>query len=64
MPYTLVSAATLGFDLVRLPAGRSVAQVLLTALDADAEALSALAATHPGSIRVATPPWPRRQASS
>jgi hypothetical protein len=48
VPYTLVSAATLGFDLVRLPAGRSVAQVLLTALDADAEALSALAATHPG----------------
>ena len=25
MPYSLVSAATLGFDLVRLPAGRSVA---------------------------------------
>jgi hypothetical protein len=48
VPYTLVSAATLGFDLVRLPAGRSVAQVLLTALAADAEELSALAATHPG----------------
>ncbi|CAA9244616.1 MAG: hypothetical protein AVDCRST_MAG57-1670 [uncultured Blastococcus sp.] len=47
MPYTLVSAATLGFDLVRLPAGRSVAQVLLTALAADAAALSGLAATHP-----------------
>ena len=29
MPYSLVSAATLGFDLVRLPAGRSVADVLL-----------------------------------
>ena len=29
MPYSLVSAATLGFDLVRLPAGRSVAEVLL-----------------------------------
>ena len=29
MPYTLVSAATLGFDLVRLPAGRDVADVLL-----------------------------------
>ena len=32
MPYSLVSAATLGFDLVRLPAGRAVADVLL-ALD-------------------------------
>ncbi|MCW2903514.1 MAG: uncharacterized protein JWO67_5779, partial [Streptosporangiaceae bacterium] len=34
MPYSLVSAATLGFDLVRLPAGREVAEVLLTGLDA------------------------------
>ena len=32
MPYTLVSAATLGFDLVRLPAGRAVAGVLLAGL--------------------------------
>ncbi|RBY92733.1 hypothetical protein [Blastococcus sp. TF02A-30] len=47
MPYTLVSAATLGFDLVRLPAGRSVADVLLTALQADADALAAVAARHP-----------------
>ena len=36
MPYSLVSAATLGFDLVRLPAGRSVAEVLLVGLAADA----------------------------
>ena len=36
MPYSLVSAATLGFDLVRLPAGRAVAGVLLTGLGADA----------------------------
>ena len=48
MPYSLVSAATLGFDLVRLPAGRSVADVLLTGLGAHAGALSALAAAHPG----------------
>jgi hypothetical protein len=48
VPYSLVSAATLGFDLVRLPAGRSVAQVLLTALDADAGELRAVAAAHPG----------------
>ena len=47
MPYTLVSAATLGFDLVRLPAGRAVAGVLLTALQADEEALARLAGTHP-----------------
>ncbi len=48
MPYSLVSAATLGFDLVRLPAGRAVAGVLLAGLGADAHALSALAAAHPG----------------
>jgi hypothetical protein len=48
VPYSLVSAATLGFDLVRLPAGRAVAEVLLTGLGADAEALSRAAAAHPG----------------
>lgn len=47
MPYSLVSAATLGFDLVRLPAGRSVATVLLAALGADARSLAAIAAVHP-----------------
>ena len=47
MPYSLVSAATLGFDLVRLPAGRAVAEVLLTGLDADAGDLSRIAAAHP-----------------
>lgn len=47
MPYSLVSAATLGFDLVRLPAGRSVADVLLVGLAADAGAVSLLAAAHP-----------------
>ena len=48
MPYSLVSAATLGFDLVRLPAGRSVADVLLSGLAADAAMLRRLAAVHPG----------------
>jgi hypothetical protein len=48
VPYSLVSAATLGFDLVRLPAGRAVAEVLLTGLGADAPALSVVAAAHPG----------------
>jgi hypothetical protein len=48
MPYSLVSAATLGFDLVRLPAGRSVATVLLAGLQADATTLAAVAAVHPG----------------
>lgn len=47
MPYTLVSAATLGFDLVRLPAGRAVAGVLLSALQADDAALTRLGAAHP-----------------
>ncbi|SFU06661.1 hypothetical protein SAMN05660657_05313 [Geodermatophilus amargosae] len=44
MPYSLVSAATLGFDLVRLPAGRAVADVLLTGLTAGPAELTALAA--------------------
>jgi hypothetical protein len=48
MPYSLVSAATLGFDLVRLPAGRAVAGVLLTGLGADARSLSLLAGANPG----------------
>jgi hypothetical protein len=47
MPYSLVGAATLGFDLVRLPAGRAVAEVLLVGLAADATDLSRLAAGHP-----------------
>lgn len=47
MPYSLVSAATLGFDLVRIPAGRSVADVLLVGLAADASVVSLLAAAHP-----------------
>ncbi|MGY1803302.1 hypothetical protein ACI78T_08475 [Blastococcus sp. SYSU D00922] len=48
MPYSLVSAATLGFDLVRLPAGRAVAGVLLTGLGADESALARLAEANPG----------------
>lgn len=48
MPYSLVSAATLGFDLVRLPAGRSVAEVLLVGLGASAEDIARIAAAHPG----------------
>ena len=51
MPYSLVSAATLGFDLVRLPAGRQVADVLLTGLGADAASLHRLAAGHPAAGR-------------
>ncbi len=47
MPYSLVSAATLGFDLVRLPAGSAVAGVLLTGLGADAAALGHLAEADP-----------------
>ena len=47
VPYSLVSAATLGFDLVRLPAGRAVAEVLLPGLSADIRTLAAVAAAHP-----------------
>ena len=51
MPYSLVSAATLGFDLVRLPAGGQVADVLLTGLGADAATLHRLASGHPAAGR-------------
>jgi hypothetical protein len=51
VPYSLVSAATLGFDLVRLPAGGQVAEVLLTGLGADAATLHRLAAGHPAAGR-------------
>jgi hypothetical protein len=51
VPYSLVSAATLGFDLVRLPAGRQVADVLLAGLGADAAGLHRLAAGHPAADR-------------
>lgn len=51
MPYSLVSAATLGFDLVRLPAGGQVAEVLVTGLGADAATLRCLAAAHPAAGR-------------
>jgi hypothetical protein len=51
VPYSLVSAATLGFDLVRLPAGRDVAGVLLTGLDAGIADLHRLAAVHPAEGR-------------
>lgn len=51
MPYSLVSAATLGFDLVRLPAGGQVADVLVTGLGADADTLHRLAGAHPAAGR-------------
>jgi hypothetical protein len=43
VPYSLVSAATLGFDLVRLPGGRAAADVLLTGLAAGPRELADLA---------------------
>ncbi|MFW3170371.1 hypothetical protein [Geodermatophilus sp. CPCC 206100] len=51
MPYSLVSAATLGFDLVRLPAGRDVADALLAGLTADATTLAHVAGAHPAAGR-------------
>lgn len=47
MPYSLLSAATLGFDLVRLPAGGRVADVLLAALAADIDGIRRLASQSP-----------------
>lgn len=46
MVYTLVSAATLGFDLARLPAGHEVAGVLVTGLLADPGTVRRLARQH------------------
>jgi hypothetical protein len=51
MTYSLVSAGSLGFDLVRLPGGAGTTQVLLDALACGAEELAALAAAHPGTGR-------------
>jgi hypothetical protein len=51
VPYSLVSAATLGFDLVRLPAGGQIADVLLTGLAADVDTVHRLAAAHPAHGR-------------
>ena len=51
MPYSLVSAATLGFDLVRLSGGAQVADVLLTGLGADADTLHRLAGANPATGR-------------
>ncbi len=47
MPYSLVSAATIGFDLVRLPGGPDVATVLLAGLGARPDHLHGWAAAHP-----------------
>src|SRR3954463_5289852 len=51
MTYTLVGAPALGFDLVRAPSGPNVAQVLLTALRAEAPLMQELANVHPGAGR-------------
>ena len=53
MAYTMVSMTGLGFDLVRLPGGSAVADVLLSAMAATDDDLAALAAVHPGTARSA-----------
>ncbi|WP_119700363.1 hypothetical protein [Quadrisphaera granulorum] len=47
MPYTLTSAATLGYDLVRLPGGRQAAGVVVAALRSGPSEWGLLAAHHP-----------------
>lgn len=49
MVYSLVTAATLGFDLSRLPVGGEVAAALVVGLDADAALVGRLAAHHPAA---------------
>ncbi|WP_432485774.1 hypothetical protein [Kineococcus esterisolvens] len=51
MHYSLVSSPVLGFDLVRLPAGDSTAEVLLRALDCGPRELDVLAARHDADAR-------------
>lgn len=51
MPYSLVGAPALGYDLARLPHGRQTAHVMRTALRCNAEQLARLAAEHPGEQR-------------
>lgn len=51
MTYSLVNASALGFDLVRLPGGPNVAEVVVRALDADEAGLQELANVHPGPCR-------------
>lgn len=53
--YSLVSATAIGFDLVRLPAGEQVADVILAALTSGPDVLARLADHHPGPSRV--PRW-------
>lgn len=47
VPYTLTSAATLGYDLVRLPGGRQAAGVVVSALRSGPAEWALLAAHHP-----------------
>jgi hypothetical protein len=51
--YSLVNAPALGFDLVRVPGGPNVAEVVVHALDADEHVLQDLANVHPGACRTA-----------
>ncbi|ABS01808.1 hypothetical protein FHR75_001836 [Kineococcus radiotolerans] len=53
MHYSLVSSPVLGFDLVRLPAGDSAAEVLLRALDCGPREIDVLAARHDPATRTA-----------
>jgi hypothetical protein len=49
--YSMVNAAALGFDLVRLPGGARTAEILLAACAAGPADLALLAAHHPGGDR-------------
>jgi hypothetical protein len=51
VPYSLVGAATLGYDLARLPQGEQVAHVVRTALRCTTQDLEQLAHRHPGRTR-------------
>lgn len=53
MAYSLVNASALAFDLVRLPGGPNVAEVVVRAIDADESVLQELANAHPGPCRTA-----------
>ncbi len=64
MHYSLVSSPVLGFDLVRLPAGDSAAEVLLRALECGPREIDVLAAHHDAAARAEAWRTVRRAASA
>jgi len=61
VPYSLVGAPSLGYDLARLPHGQQTAHVMRTALRCETEHVIRLAGRHPGAARAER--WRRLEAT-